>query len=90
MPDNHGMIFVFSDEEVRAFWMKHTRFPLDIIFLDSAGGVVSIKQMDAYDLHNTSSDKPARYAIELNKGAVSMTGLKVGDRIVIPAEARSK
>src|SRR5947209_10421832 len=33
MPANHGMIFVFPRERMREFWMKNTRFPLDIIFL---------------------------------------------------------
>jgi uncharacterized protein len=90
MPDDHGMIFVFGDESPRTFWMKNTRFPLDIIFVNTAGVVVSIKQMDAYDLHETPSDKPARYAIELNKGAAESAGVKVGDQLTIPTEARSK
>ena len=47
MPDDHGMIFIFPDTEIRNFWMKNTRIPLDIIFLDSAGKVVSIRQMAA-------------------------------------------
>src|SRR4051812_7852653 len=42
-----GMIFVFDREEPRNFWMKNVRFPLDIIFIDSTGRVVSVKQMKA-------------------------------------------
>lgn len=90
MPDDHGMIFVFGEEGPREFWMKHTRFPLDIIFVNTAGVVVSIKQMEAYDLNITASDKPARYAIELNKGAAESASVKVGDQLSIPPEARSK
>src|SRR5437667_1419898 len=33
MPADHGMIFVFSRDEPRGFWMKNTRFPLDILFI---------------------------------------------------------
>ena len=90
MPDDHGMIFVFEDERPRGFWMKNTRIPLDIVFLDSQGVVVSVHQMAAYDLNITSSDAPARYAIEFNKGVVAAAGVKVGDKITIPAEVKSK
>ena len=89
MPADHGMIFPFKEERVLGFWMKDTRFPLDIIFADSKGKVVSIHQMEAYDESNTSSDFPARYAIELSKGAASDAGVKVGDRLNIPAPARA-
>lgn len=89
MPQDHGMIFVFPKERMHNFWMKDTRFPLDIIFLDSKGKVVSIHQMEAYDEKNTSSDAPALYAIELNKGAASAAGVKIGDVLEIPEAARS-
>jgi uncharacterized membrane protein (UPF0127 family) len=90
MEPDHGMIFVFGEEVVRSFWMKNTRFPLDILFLDSSGKVVSIHQMRAYDETNTSSDSPAQYAIELNKGAAGASGVKVGDVLQIPKAARAE
>ena len=90
MPANHGMIFVFSNEEVRYFWMKNTRFDLDILFLDSDGKVVSISRMKAYDLNTTSSEFPARYAIELNAGAAKEAAVKAGDVLEIPTAAKAR
>lgn len=90
MPEDHGMIFIFPDEAVRAFWMKNTRFPLDILFLDRHGVIVSIHQMEPYDERETSSDAPAKYAIELNRGAAAAAGVKVGDIVKFPAEVASK
>jgi hypothetical protein len=89
MPKDHGMIFVFPNDEVRKFWMKNTRFPLDIVFVGAKGRVVSISQMKAYDLNETSSAEPARYAIELNEGAAAEAGAKTGDVLEIPPAARS-
>ena len=89
MPKDHGMIFVFADEDIHEFWMKNTRFPLDILFLDSRGRIVSIHQMRAYDESRTSSDFPARYAIELNQGAAARCGAKAGDVLQVPAAARA-
>jgi uncharacterized membrane protein (UPF0127 family) len=89
MPADHGMIFVFEQERVLTFYMKNTRFPLDIIHINAAGTVVSIKQMKPYDLTTVPSDGPALWAIELNQGAAAAAGVKVGDRLDIPPAARS-
>jgi uncharacterized protein len=88
MPRNHGMIFVFPDEQERGFWMKNVRFDLDITFLDADARVVSIHRMEAYDRRSTYSDGPAKYAIELNAGMAREAGVKVGDVLDIPPRAR--
>ena len=84
MPADHGMLFIFDDETPRTFWMKNTRIPLDILFLDGTKHVISIEQMKAYDLSTTRSGGPAKYAIELNEGAAARAGAKVGDVIMLP------
>lgn len=84
MDSDHGMIFVFPDTQERDFWMKHTRFALDIIFADDAGKVVSTHSMKPYDLGHTFSDAPAKYAIELCAGQVSADGIKPGDKLRLP------
>jgi uncharacterized membrane protein (UPF0127 family) len=88
MPANHGMIFVFGEERELDFWMKNTRFALDILYVDASGKVVSIKQMKPYDLSTTPSDYPAKYAIELNLGAAADAQVHVGDKLSIPAASR--
>ena len=89
MPDQHGMIFVFPDEDLRRFHMQNTRIPLDILFLDARGRVVSVSTMKPYDLSTTPSAAPARYAIELNAGQALRNGVKVGDVLDIPVGART-
>jgi len=85
MPSNHGMIFVFQQERPLTFWMKNTRIPLDILFLDATGRVVSIHQMKPYDESPTPSGGPCLYAIELNQGQADASGVKAGDRLAIPS-----
>ena len=89
MPDDHGMIFPFAADTTVGFWMKDTRIPLDILFVDAGGRIVSIHQMKAYDENTTYSEAAYRYAIELNKGAAQQAGAKVGDLLQIPDAARS-
>jgi len=89
MPTDHGMIFVFDKASNVGFYMKNTRIPLDIVFVDSDGGVISIKQMKPYDLSTTWADGQAKWAIELNLGAAAGAGVKVGDKLQIPESARN-
>lgn len=84
MPVDRGMIFVFPNEQVRSFWMRNTLIPLDILYLDSDGRIVSIKTMKPKDETPISSEKRARYAIEVNAGVARGLGLKVGDRVFSP------
>jgi uncharacterized membrane protein (UPF0127 family) len=89
MPAGHGMIFVFEQAQNVGFYMKNTRIPLDIVFIDEGGRVISIKQMKPYDLTTVYADGQARWAVELNKGAAAGAGVKVGDKLQIPEPARS-
>ena len=90
IPDGRGMIFVFPDERPRGFWMHHTRFPLDILFVDVEGVVVSVHTMKAYDEQTTPSGGPAMYAIELPAGQAAAAGVKAGDTVTIPAAAKNR
>ena len=89
MPEDHGMIFVYSRDQEMGFWMKNTLIPLDIIFIDGKGKMVSIHQMAALDeKHTTYSKGPARYAIELNKGMAEEAGVKEGDVLKLPESVK--
>ncbi len=84
MPSDHGMLFVFDREQNLSFWMKDTRIPLDIVYVDAQGVVVSVKQMKPYDLGGTPSDGAVKYAIELNKDAAASAGIKPGMTLKLP------
>lgn len=85
--DDRGMLFVFSDEGKRFFWMKNTLIPLDLFFVSSDFRIVDIKK----GLQPCKSDPcptyesafPARYVLEVNAGLADRQVLKVGDKINI-------
>lgn len=85
--DNHGMIFVYEEEAPRAFWMKNTLIPLDIIFLDSQKRIINIEE--AYpepgtpvsELERYRSDRPAKYVIEVKQNFTDRHGIEPGDRV---------
>jgi uncharacterized membrane protein (UPF0127 family) len=76
-----GMVFVYPDEAIRRFWMKDTRIPLSIAFLDSAGVVVHVADMRPLTEQTTSSMLPARYAVEANVGWFAAHDVKPGTQI---------
>jgi len=83
MPEDHGMLFVFPDERPLSFWMRNTLIPLDIVYLDRVGKVVSVAQMKPLDETGVPSGWPAKYAIELNEGTAKRVGVKAGDVVRI-------
>ena len=80
-----GMLFIFSEEKQRVFWMKNTKIPLDIIFVDSTGTIVDLKEnfepCVVSDCEKYYS-KPALYALEVNAGFVEEKRIAVGDSLV--------
>ena len=45
--DYDGMWFIFDEDVKNSFWMKDMLIPLDIIFVDSSGFIVDIKDNNA-------------------------------------------
>jgi uncharacterized membrane protein (UPF0127 family) len=84
---DHGMIFPMPDDTVREFWNHDVHFPLDVIFLNAAGDIVSIVRLETFSDKDVSSGVPAVYAIELNAGTAARLGLKVGQHLDVPREA---
>ncbi|HLD71612.1 MAG TPA: DUF192 domain-containing protein [Candidatus Peribacteraceae bacterium] len=81
---NAGMIFVFDDEKNRAFWMKNTVLPLDIIYFDQDGKYVSSTTMQPCTKDpcpSYVSEGTAQYALEVNAGIVQKSGIGQGWRL---------
>jgi len=78
---HEGMLFVFREDQYLSFWMKNTKIPLSIAFLDKNGKVTDIYDMEPYSLYTVRSTKKCRYAIEVNRGFFNECTLLVGDTI---------
>jgi uncharacterized membrane protein (UPF0127 family) len=83
-----GMLFAFGGDAPRAFWMKNTILPLDMIFIRSTGEIVAIAEHTVpYSLRTIAPHEPAAAVLELNAGTVERLGIKRGDRVRHPAIA---
>lgn len=79
----NGMLFFFTEDDVFTFWMKNTRIPLDMIWIDADKRVVHIKtDVPPCRVENCPSYEPgvkARYVLEVAGGESARRGFKVGD-----------
>jgi uncharacterized membrane protein (UPF0127 family) len=79
---NAGMLFVFERPGVHCFWMRNTRIPLSIAFVDDDGSIVNIADMEPFDeASNHCPAKPVRYALEMNRGWFAKRGILAGARL---------
>jgi len=80
LPANRGMLFIYAEPEILTFWMKNTRMPLSIAFIDATGRVVSVQKMNPFPTTMVyASPVPALYALEVNQGWFEENGIGVGD-----------
>lgn len=86
MAADHGMLFVYEADHLITMWMKNTYIPLDMVFVDSRGIVVSVAERAVpRSLKTIAAAGKARGVVELNSGTAARLGIKAGDRVLHPA-----
>ena len=79
-PD-HGMLFVFEEPQLLAFWMKDTYIPLSIAFIGGDGLILNIEDMAPQTEMTHHSRGLALYALEMKKGWFAQFGIGPGDQV---------
>jgi len=81
LPKNGGMLFVFDDTGRHCFWMRNTPLPLSIAFIDEAGRIANIADMQP---HTDTLHCPAtaiRYALEVSQGGFAQRRIVAGVQV---------
>lgn len=80
-----GMIFLFPTDGEYSFWMKNTRIPLDMIWIDSGRRIVHVKHdVPPCEEDPCPSYEPgvkARYVLELAAGEALRHHLETGQTV---------
>ena len=87
LPDDRGMLFIFGDAQPWTFWMKNTKIPLDIIWMDGKKTIVHIernvpictRQDDGCPQYHP--EEGAVYVLELGAGRSEALHLQRGMRL---------
>jgi hypothetical protein len=76
---NQGMLFLFPVEEEQSFWMKNTRIPLDIIFVNAKMEIVKIHHTTKpFSEEGYPSERVAMYVVETNGGYTEKNNIHEG------------
>ena len=81
MPPQQGMLFVFTEANRHCMWMRNTFLPLSVAFLDEQGQILNIEDMEPQTEDNHCAARPARFALEMNKGWFAQKGIKPGAKL---------
>jgi len=83
--DNEAMLFVYPRDDIYSFWMKNTKFALDIIWFDAGKKAVYIKENFSPCTEEPcwieTPPRKARYVLEVKSGTVKKIAFKLGDQI---------
>ncbi len=86
MPASFGMLFAYDRPQPVAFWMRNTRIPLDMLFIDAAGRVLAI-HANAIPGDETGIPGPdqTQFVLEINGGLAARLGIVPGAVLRQPA-----
>ena len=76
LPEDEGMLFYFDPPEDVSIWMKNTKIPLDIIFINDDDEVVYVGE-GIPNSEEKITVQDVAFVLEVNKGS----GIKEGDEL---------
>jgi uncharacterized membrane protein (UPF0127 family) len=87
LPPDRGMLFTFGDSQTWSFWMKNTKIPLDIVWMDDKKKIVHIernvpictKTDDSCPQYR--SNDGALFVLELGGGRAAALDLQRGKKL---------
>jgi uncharacterized membrane protein (UPF0127 family) len=84
---NAGMLFLFPSSDTYSFWMKDTRIPLDIIWLNNhiVVDMVTLEPESGETIPQYTPTHAADAVLEINKSEAAAHNLKAGDHVTWPA-----
>jgi uncharacterized protein len=84
LPENAGMLFIYSAPQRIGIWMKNTYIPLDIVFISADGRIANIVP-DAKPLsEDTMESKNVVAVLELNGGTAARLNIRKGAVVMHP------
>lgn len=91
--DYDGMLFIFDKEVNNPFWMKDMQIPLDMIFFNSSGFIVDMKESLAPctksycpSIYSTGNYK---YVLEVNSGFIEKNNILSDGSFVLYLESEN-
>jgi uncharacterized membrane protein (UPF0127 family) len=86
MDDNAGMLFIYSQPQSIAMWMKNTYIPLDMVFIRADGRVARVvANAKPHSLKVIESGENVLGVLELKGGIAAKLGIRAGAVVMYSA-----
>jgi uncharacterized membrane protein (UPF0127 family) len=88
VPENYGMLFVFSEAKPVGFWMKDMLVPIDIIWLSDTGTILGIEDSISPNTYPkiVYPPQPVKLVLETRAGEARRRGWAVGTQVSLPQQ----
>lgn len=84
LDENAGMLFVYDKPGIYHFWMKDTKIPLDMYWIDAQKTIIYIEhsvQPESYP-KSFGPENPAQYILETNAGYAKRHNITIGETVI--------
>ncbi len=83
LSENSGMLFIWPEISRKCMWMKDTKIPLSVAYLDHKFLIREIKNLEPLSTESIcSSSESIKYALEVNQGWFRKNNIKVFHKII--------
>lgn len=89
LPQDEGMLFAYDQPGLYSFWMKDTRIPLDMYWLNESKEIIHIEHgvqpeigVDDSQLTSYGPSTESMYILETNAGFAKKNDIQIGDKAV--------
>lgn len=87
LAEDKGMLFLYATPVPAAMWMKNTRIPLDMLFIDADATIVHIHpDAEPHSLTPISAGRNVQAVLEIGGGVTAARGIRIGDMVSTPMQ----
>lgn len=84
LDENMGMFFIWSESSKKCMWMRNTKIPLSVAFIDENFLIREIKELKPLNLDSVCSKSGSiKYALEVNQGWFAEKNIKIFNKIIV-------
>jgi uncharacterized membrane protein (UPF0127 family) len=81
---NMGMFFVWPKPSKKCMWMRNTKIPLSVAFIDENYLIREIKELKPLNLDSVCSRSVSiKFALEVNQGWFTEKNIKIFNKIIV-------
>ena len=84
LPYDNAMFFIWEYKKKQCMWMRNTKIPLSVAFIDENYLIREIKELKPLNLNSVCSrSESIKFALEVNQGWFAEKNIKIFNKIIV-------